>query len=96
VNLARITTSGSYDDGSPHSLCIRSSYPLNEIEMWIDGTSVGSASTIAVNLAAGTTTDYRLNSSYVASPGVVRHGGPTIWNVALSDTNCALMAAGAV
>jgi hypothetical protein len=96
ANLARVTTVGTYDDGAAHSLCLRSDVFSQEIEMWIDGISVGSASTSAVSLTPGTTTDFRLNSSYLAPPGVVQYGGPTIWTTPLSDVNCALMAAGAV
>jgi len=96
ISLARITTAGTYDDGLPHSICIRQDNVLLEIEMWIDGVSQGSASTAATTLTPGTTTDFRFNSSYIAGPGVNYHGGPTIWTVALSDADCALMAAGAV
>lgn len=96
ANLARITTAATYDDGLPHSVCIRQDNSLLEIEMWIDGISIGSFTTAAVSLTPGTTTDFRFNSAYIAGPGVNFHGGPTIWTVALSDADCALMAAGAV
>jgi len=94
TGLARITTAATYDDGLPRSICIRQDNASLEIEMWIDGVSVGTASTAGTTLTPGTTTDFRFNSSYIAGPGVNYHGGPTLWRASLSDTDCALMSAG--
>jgi len=94
-NLARVTASG-FLDSAWHAMVCRVDWSTEEMEMWIDGTSQGSASISSVALSDSSAQDFRWASSYYIGSPIPKSAGPYAFNVALSDADCARLSEGTV